>query len=368
MNVVIDTNIIRRDLKFKDKNFEILLDYLSKTNSKIVMPRIVIEEISGIYKRMLIDKKDEYMNSLRKLNSILIGKSFKNEIDISTNNEVNQYLKYMKSNLKISEEDIIEYKTEYLKDIVIRAIERKKPCDNKGQQFRDAILWLTILDYTKSQSDKKIIFISNNPKDFSSGDSNELDPQLKEEAKVFNIEIIYFKTISDFVREHAAKIEFITKEWIGENIDESTIIKMFNHIIEKKDKYILDNIKGSLEYGKSITGYIQSTGYINSCLIDFYVYEMSDGTLLLNLEYEFEKEYEFEYEEELEKEEYGFEYECHFNPKTGGYDIEPEYVPRYRTKYEAKTNCKYPLFRGKFIITIKDKRVVDYEFEEWDWG
>ncbi len=368
MNVVIDTNIIRRDLKFRDKNFEILLDYLSKTNSKIVMPRIVIEEISGIYKRMLIDKKDEYLNSLRKLNSVLIGKSFNNEIDISTTNEVNKYIKYMKSKLKIVEEDIIEYKTEYLNDIVRRAIARKKPCDNKGQQFRDTILWLTILDYTKSQSDKKLVFISDNPKDFSSGDNNELDPQLKEEASAFNIEIIYFKTISDFVREHAAKIDFITKEWIEENIDESTIIKMFNNIIEIKDKYILDNIEGSLEYGKSITGYIQSTGYINSNLIDFYVYEMADGTLLLNLEFEFEKEYEFEYEEEVGKEESDFEYEYHFNPNTGDYDIEPAYVPRYRTKYEAKIDYECPLFRGKFIITIKDKRVVDYEFKEWDWG
>ena len=33
MNILIDTNIIRQDLKFRDRNFDILLDYLSKTNS-----------------------------------------------------------------------------------------------------------------------------------------------------------------------------------------------------------------------------------------------------------------------------------------------------------------------------------------------
>lgn len=368
MNIVIDTNIIRRDLKFADKNFDILLDYLSKTNSRIVMPRIVIEEIMGLYKRILVDKKKEYLNSLRKLDSLLIKKSISHEVDLSTTNEVTKYIDYLKEKLRIGDESIIEYKPEYLNDIVKRAIARMKPCGDKGQQFRDGILWLTMLDYAKSQPDRKLIFISDNPKDFSSGGNNELDSQLKEETSALNIEIIYFKTIYDFVREHAVKIDFITEEWIMENVHDSTLTEMFNNIIMKEDKRILDKIRGSLEHGKTITGYIQSTGYISSNLIDFYVYEMADGTLLLNLEFEFEKEYEFEYEEEVEKEESVFEYECHFNPNTGDYDFEPAYVPRYRTKYEAKIECECPLFRGEFIITIKDKRVVDYEFKEWDWG
>jgi len=368
MDIVIDTNIIRRDLKFADKNFDILLDYLSKTNSRIVMPRIVIEEIMGLYKRILVDRKNEYVNSLRKLDSLLIGKSISHEIGISTNNEVTKYIDYLKDKLRIRDESIIEYKPEYLNDIVTRAIARKKPCGDKGQQFRDGILWLTILDYAKSQPDRKLIFISDNPKDFSSGGNNELDPQLKEEASGLNIEIVYFKTISDFVREHAAKIDFITEEWIMKNVNDSTLTEMFNNVVVKEDKRILDKITGSLKHGKTITGYIQSTGYINSNLIDFYVYEMADGTLLLNLEFEFEKEYEFEYEEEVEKEESDFEYECHFNANTGDYDIEPAYVPRYRTRYEAKIDCECALFRGKFVITIKDKRVIDYDFEGWDWG
>lgn len=368
MNILIDTNIIRKDLKLRDRNFDILLDYLSKTNSIVILPQIVTEEIAGLYKRLVSDRKDDYDNALRKLNSVLLESNFDNEVVISIDSEVNSYIKYLKSKLKIQNNNIIRYKAEYLNDIVRRAIEKRKPCGKDGQHFRDAILWLTLLDYTKTLPERKIVFISDNPKDFGSGDTSELDPQLKAEANSLNIEIFYYRTISDFVKQHAVKIDFITRDWIIENVSETTIEKMFNEIIEKDDRVVLDIISDSLEYGKEPTGYIQPLDYICTNLIDFYVYEMQDGTFLLNLEYEIEKEYEYEFEEEVEREKPDCDYDYHFNPSTRSYELEYIHVPRLRTEYEAKCQCSCPLFRAKYIITIKDRHVVDYDFKEWELG
>jgi hypothetical protein len=52
MDTILDANIIRKDLKLNDISFEILTDYLARTNSKLIFPSIVVEEIIGLYKRV----------------------------------------------------------------------------------------------------------------------------------------------------------------------------------------------------------------------------------------------------------------------------------------------------------------------------
>jgi hypothetical protein len=64
MDTIIDANIIRRDLKLNDRGFEILSDYLVKTNSKLIFPSIVVEEIKGLYKRALQERFEDYTKSI----------------------------------------------------------------------------------------------------------------------------------------------------------------------------------------------------------------------------------------------------------------------------------------------------------------
>ena len=45
-----------------------------------------------------------------------------------------------------------------------------------------------------------------------------------------------------------------------------------------------------------------------------------------------------------------------------------DYVPDFSVEHEHDYKYDYPLFRGKFIISIKDKKIGDYEFRDWDWG
>ena len=73
----------------------------------------------------------------------------------------------------------------------------KKPFDENGKGFRDALIWLSILDFAEIIEDRKVIFISNNHKDFSESKMNLLHPDLIEETRLRNVEILYYISINN---------------------------------------------------------------------------------------------------------------------------------------------------------------------------
>ena len=61
MDVILDSNIFRSDILLRSKDFDILMDYLSKTDYRLIMPQVILDEIKGLY------YKDYRMNmNLRK--------------------------------------------------------------------------------------------------------------------------------------------------------------------------------------------------------------------------------------------------------------------------------------------------------------
>lgn len=367
MDIIIDANIIRRDLKLKDKNFEIVIDYLNRTNSRLVFPSIVIEEVKGLYKRALIERYEDFKKSKEKLESTFLFAELPEipEIDIEADSE--KYIEFIHSKLGTSAENIIDYKNEFLPELVSRAVKRKKPLDDKGQQFRDGLLWLTILDYAKSIEDKRITLISDNPKDFAEKGANQLALELEKETKELGIEVKYFKRLSDFAKEHASEIEFVNKEWIESKIDYQKLEKLFSGVLSgKEEEGVLEGVE--LDSNENTTGHANRTDYISSNLCDFYVYEKSDGVILLNIEVDFETEYEAEIERIIEKDTSRYGYRYRMNPITGEPDMDMDFIPDYTVEQEYDYKYVYPIFRGKFVLTVTDREITDYELKDWDWG
>lgn len=367
MNIVIDTNILRRDLKLKDKNFDVILDYLEKTNSRVILPQIVFQETIGLYERLIKERVEDYKKNLIKLNGTLVNARISETKLIDIQQEKEAYKVLLRTKLELTDDSIIPYKNEYLGELVNRAINRKKPLDSKGQQFRDGLLWLTLLDIADLTDEKRIVFISDNPTDFEDKGTNKLASELKVEAENRGVEINYYRTISDFVKEHAIKVSFVTKDWIENNLDFAQIEDIFNQIISFEDDYIRESSETELEPGEKATGYVSDSTYIDSKVLDFFVYEMSDGRVLLNIDFEFEKEYEIETEREVEKDNSDYEYQYQIDPNTGEVHNMPVFVPRVDFKVENDFKIIYPSFQAKFVITIKEEKIVDYEFKEGDW-
>lgn len=228
-------------------------------------------------------------------------------------------------------------------------------------------MWLTILDFAETAKEKTVAFISENSSDFSDKGKTELASELLEEAKAKNLNIKYFKNLDDFVKDQASIIEYINDEWIEENVDFNILARLFDVVIENSLKAkLLDSF--DIERDETSTGYIEKSSYSEKQITNFYIYEKSDGTILLNLNVMFEIEFEVEVEKEIEGETSRYEYIQKYNPITDDFDLEAEYILGLPNKHDYDYTYFHPSLIGKYVLTINDKKIVDYEFKDWDWA
>lgn len=363
MNIILDSNILVRDIKLSNENIEIILDYLDKTNSSVILPKIVIEEIKNLYGKNITEKLSTYEKAETKLKSVLVNSLEFAKITVDLEKESNDYIKFVMEKLKVKEEQIIKYKNEYLPELVNRAVNKLKPLGENGQQFRDGLLWLTTMDYAETVENKEIIFISSNTKDFASNSSGRLDEQLQKELDERGIRIHFYKDIESFVKNHASKIDFINKEWISGNIEKETLEKMFIYTI---GEYHKEKAREEVDLNRNerLTGYVRETNYINSDIDSYYVYEKQDGKLLLRLQVIFETEFELEIERIIEKEETRYDHRLVINPRTGKQEYEVEYIPDYSLDYQYDIVYSNPVFEESFTVIIDDRKITEIKLTD----
>lgn len=286
MDVVIDTNIIIQENFLRTGKFLALLDYLNKTHSYVILPQIVREESIFRYK----EKVSEQLNKFKELSRTCFSHSV-TDLNIDVEKEVEAYEIYIQ---KLSDDGLlyeIPYDNYFLHDVVYRMINRKKPCNEKGQECRDAILWLSIKNILKK--DISVAFISFNFKEFASSDKKDLHPDLRAELDRENLILKYYLDINDFLKNHVEKLDYITEKWLIEKLSKIDIDSL---II---DYFIIhDSFLKRLAESKTAINCIAAFPIILfHVLEDFYVYEMRIGDLYLNLILYVVMEIESEFEE-----------------------------------------------------------------------
>jgi len=187
------------------------------------------------------------------------------------------YKQYFFRQLEYIYVDEVPYKDLYFNEVINRAIKRIKPCSSKGEEFRDCILWLTILDGIKNRQHDECVFISNDVKDFADDSGRYLHPSLSKELEERCLKLDFFSSLQDFNKTWAVKIDFITSDWLTENVDWDRLNRgackegnihcsYFFELFDRRSK-----LEGDLEYYEIINTYLDRQ------ISDFYVDEVSDN-------------------------------------------------------------------------------------------
>jgi hypothetical protein len=216
MKIVLDTNIYRENTRMDKLLFERLIRYGERTRADFVVPKIVAQELPTVHRSHLQEEITRLRSAVRKVNSALASSAPISMPEIDVDAEVDGYVEFILAKLGVEESAIIPYKPEFLEEVVRRAVNRIRPCSDSGEEFRDALLWLTCIEIAKEKPTEPTVFISRNTKQFAAGGS--LHPDLVADVADAGVNLLYYQTIDTFLADHAERIEFITAEWVESNI------------------------------------------------------------------------------------------------------------------------------------------------------
>ncbi|MBR0099264.1 MAG: DUF4935 domain-containing protein [Treponema sp.] len=130
MVVILDTNIIIKNPRMDSNFHKLLFDYLEKTDSYILLPKLVLDESKAVYKRRLIENYEKYQEKGNLLNTLLISRKELESVDIEK--EVENFTSHILSIYsKFHKNYLIEYDPMMLEESVRRAINKIRPCSEK---------------------------------------------------------------------------------------------------------------------------------------------------------------------------------------------------------------------------------------------
>jgi len=217
MDIILDTNIYQANFSLKASRWEALAAYLTKTNSKLVIPYIVQHELILNYRAELKKAISDIKDSTKKFRNTAILKEYEDVVaSIDKLEDRNQerldsesasYINYIKNLIvNVIIEDLPNIP---VKSIVDRALKKDRPFKISGEGLKDTVLWESLLAYCKKEKSTSIIFISNNTSDF--GEKN-LHPLLNRQATNERINVNYYNSIEDFISAHFKTIKDIKLE------------------------------------------------------------------------------------------------------------------------------------------------------------
>jgi hypothetical protein len=200
MDVVLDANIYLSDPRMEGVAFRSLLDYLRKTQSTLIIPQIVFDEIIARYPELLSAQWRKAFKEVHSFRRLMLGSRVAEipEVDLARAVRVlkKKLLKPFKhvTSIKLGNFDDIDPK-----DVARRGVERIAPASGKGEELRDVMVWLMVLGHIQN-SHRDTAFITADQHFAYEG---KLHPQLANELQDKKLILHFYLSIDEFIKAHA---------------------------------------------------------------------------------------------------------------------------------------------------------------------
>ena len=211
MDVILDSNIYIADYEQKGGQFQELFDYLRRTQSNLVLLGVVREEVIARYESELRDFYEQLQRMSRRLGVNRV-RDDKGHVLL-----LNKRLMEPTSDLKTLFYD--EYLDFGVEDVIRRGARRIRPANSKGEELRDVIVWLTVLQYAHFKH-KAVAFITKDSK-YWEGDEPHSDIKADIVNKQVCIEI--FRQMSDFLKAKMPLGTALDEQWVEGHLSPQTL-------------------------------------------------------------------------------------------------------------------------------------------------
>lgn len=232
MKVILDTNIIFSDFHLKGAKIKNLCESVKSTGDSVHIPAVVVDESINKYKEKTQECKSKIDRGISDFKR-LTGKDVEDNpiSDEFILKEAEEYAGNFKKQLRELGIKIIPYPSIPHQELVKRDLARKKPFQETGKGYRDALIWESVKSICEKSLSlfeiPKIIFVNKNHKDFC--EEGLLHPDLKEDLVNNGINEDYIRVIEDidiFIKEYIKPKQKILKNIL----DALNIDKQYNEI------------------------------------------------------------------------------------------------------------------------------------------
>lgn len=294
MDVALDTNILLADMWLESKKIQALLDFLEKTRSHLLLHDVVLQEFRATAERQWLAALSEQESARRKVERLGLESQPLPDSKHTISSAWERWDQRFHKTIRLRKD--IPLNNELLPEVVRRSINRIPPCNKSGEEIRDALLWLGLLDYCKEKSIPEFAFISANVREFSDGDGSKLAKPLLRDCSMHGLRVAYYTSLDDFLREHARPIEHITTDWISERVPRNKIQSLVQQHFELRDA---DEFRLPSYYDDWIpTGWPRIIS-VEPELADIYIWEYQDEEIVVFLSYFVRVEAELDCQQEI---------------------------------------------------------------------
>jgi hypothetical protein len=210
INIYIDSCILYSDPFFKTRSSLALLRVAEECEATILVSKVVFEEAKSNYAKTITKTSSDYQKVTEKLKRFGYTKEYPT-IEVSDAEQTwDDYYQYLVAKHNVS---ILKYDNNLLPEIVDRAVKRKKPFKESGQEFRDCIIWLSYAAHANKSSCAGFL-LTKNSKDFFDS-SGKLHPELQEDCSKIKI----YTSIHDFLDTEKGILEIAKNDVLLNQID-----------------------------------------------------------------------------------------------------------------------------------------------------
>ncbi|MFE6800010.1 PIN domain-containing protein [Paenibacillus chitinolyticus] len=268
LHIFLDTTLTFEDPFFK-KNYNRQLIHLAEThNIPIFMSRVVFQETRSKFESNVTNRMTALDKSLWELNKYHPTELNTEVLNCALKNFMQEFDYFYNDLIGRKVIQIIEYSNDILPVLVERSIKRIKPFGDKKQEFRDAIIWLSYVNYAESNDIENCFLLTNNLADFCENKiQNTLHPDLLEDSTRFK----HYLNSADLLKneDKIGKYVSASQDWMSTIIDSKYVAEMFENSLIGPIKKAFESFLEKIEMDDLL-----SADYYDYAYLDFKVGEV----------------------------------------------------------------------------------------------
>jgi hypothetical protein len=278
MDVILDSNAYLSDIRMESIKFKNLFDYLRRTKSSLVLPRLVQEEMIAKYRRLLDVQAKKTGQAIDQLNRLIFEKT--SQIHYSAPKSAFAARRVRQNFGALERAGVVRCYAETggvdVNEVFLRGAKRKRPASDEGEELRDVIIWLIALQYAQAEK-KRVAFVTA---DRGFWKDTEIHDHLKQDIEERKVELCLFRSLEDFIKSS-------TPEPIS--VDNEFVSKFFE--VTSMSDQIMAALKKGLSSSKRLFWQSFSVHSFDSISLSFSsgtVYEIDAETKFAELTYDVE--------------------------------------------------------------------------------